>query len=162
MALSPSDKSFATYQHTVIKELKTEIAQLTEQLDQSTQSAIKPTKGTGEKGYFGLPFVFEITASNEDDIVADEPMYLQIRDDANKGLRVPARSGYILNDGPGKISYRLNNGKSKGWSHPATLKVNEFDTFEYTDNIQVVIVEITADTNKTRFRTRFTPGFIGD
>ena len=166
MIPSRSDQSFVTYQHTVIKELKAEIAQLTEQLNgtqsKSSQSAIKPTKGTGKDiKCWSLPFVFEITASNENEIEADMPIYLYIRDDDNKGLRVPARSGYILNDGPGKISYRLNNGTSKGWSHPATLNVGQVDTFDYTDNIQIVVVEITADTDKTRFRTRFTPGFTG-
>lgn len=168
MIPSRPDQSFVTYQHTVIKELKAEIARLTDQLDGTQskslrRSATKPMKGTGkDTRYWGLPFVFEITADNEDTIEADVPNYLYIRDDDNKGLRVPARSGYILNDGPGKISYRLNNGTSKGWSHPATLNVGQVDTFDYTDNIQIAIVEITANTDKTRFRTRFTPGFTGD
>lgn len=160
MAISQADQSFSAYQHKLIKELKAKIAKL-ESTDKVTPGTIAK-KGTEMKGYWNLPYVFEITSDNEDDVEADEPTYLYIRDDEHRGLRVPGRNGYIKNDGPGNISYRLNNGLEKGWSHPATIKRGEIDTFDYNDNIQIVIVEITADTNKTRFRTRFTPGFVGD
>lgn len=163
MQASGSDQSFATYQHTIIKELKAEIARLTKQQnDQTIPDIYKTTSSKSTWKRQGLPFVFEITGANEEEIKADEPTYLYIQDDNNKGLGVPARNGYILNDGPGIITYRINNGSSKGWSHPATLKVGEVDIFEYTDNVQIVIVEITADTDYTRFRTKFTPGFVGD
>ena len=162
MLQEPVNKSFAKYQHQIIKELNAKIVDLTEQVNAASNSPGKGTRGAVKTRYWNLPYVFEVSSSNEDEIVANKPVFLYIRDDDSKGLKVPARSGYILNDGPGEISYRLNNGADDGWSHPATLKVREVDTFEYTDNIQIVTVEITADTNKTRFRTRFTPGFGGD
>lgn len=163
MALSPADQSFAAYQHKVIKELKAEIARLNRlQSDQVIPDVHKTTSSKSTMRQQGLPFVFEITGANEEKIKADELTYLYVQDDDNRGLGVPARNGYILNDGPGNITYRISNGSDDGWSHPATLQVGEVDIFEYTDNVQIVIVEITADTDYTRFRTRFTPGFTGD
>ena len=160
MPPSNSDQSFAAYQHKLIMELKEEIANLTKQLDNhSSKSQSIGTRASTE--YWDLPYVFEITRDNEDEVEADMPISLYVRDDKNKGLRVPGRSGYIKNDGPGKLSYRLNSGSYKGWSHPATLKKGEVDTFDYNDNIHIAIVEITADTDKTRFRVRFAPGLMG-
>lgn len=155
---NPADQSFSAYQHQIIKELKAEVERLTK----VGRVVPKPSTGSKRIKYWNLPYVFEITSKNEDLIEADEPFFLYIRDDESRGLRVPGRAGYIKNDGPGTISYRLNNGSELGWSYPATLKKGEIDTFDYNDNIQIVIVEITADTDKTRFRTRFTPGFVGD
>lgn len=159
---SPANKVFTEYQHQVIKELKAQIASLTNQVNTKNNSPIKGTSKKYIQNYWNLPYVFEITSKNENKVQADNPVFLYIRDDEHKGLRVPGRNGYIKNDGPGNLSYRLNNGSENVWSHPATLKRGEIDTFDYNDNIQIVIVEITADTNKTRFRTRFTPGFVGD
>lgn len=154
---SQANQSYTAYQYQIIKELKDKIADLNNQIEGSASS--KAPNDTKVR-YWGLPYVFEITNDNKDEVEADEPIYLYIRDDDSKGLKVPAQNGYIKNDGPGNISYRLNNGSNKGWSHPATLKTGEIDTFDYHDNIQIAIVEITVDTNKTKFRTRFTPGFV--
>lgn len=162
----------------VIKELSTKLTDLTKQLDKSDKQrqvdqaklieeamkkpfeSVVATETTIE--YWNLPFVFEINAENEEDILADEPYYLYVQEDDSRGLRVPGRNGYIKNDGPGNIEYRLNNGEKDSWSHPATIMSGEVDTFDISDNIKIVTVEITADTDKTRFRTRFTPGPVGD
>jgi len=162
----------------IIKELTTELAGLTKQLDKSDKQrqvdqaklieeamkrpfeSVVATETTIE--YWNLPFVFEVNADNEEDILANEPFYLYVQDDDSRGLRVPGRNGYIKNDGPGNIEYRLNNGEKDSWSYPATIMSGEVDTFDIKDNIKIVIVEITTDTDKTRFRTRFTPGPVGD
>lgn len=162
----------------IIKELTTELVSLTKQLDKSDKQrqidqaelieeamnrpfeSVVATKTTIE--YWNLPYVFEVNIDNEEDILAGEPFYLYVQEDDSRGLRVPGRNGYIKNDGPGNIEYRLNNGEKDSWSHPATIMSGEVDTFDISDNIQIVIVEITADTDKTRFRTRFTPGPVGD
>ena len=173
-----ANQSFTAYQHKLIKELKSQIEHLTGQLEESdtqrreeqaryieqeVQKPLEAVVGTEQViRYQNLPFVFEVDSDNEDEIEANEPFYLYIQDDDSRGLRVPGRGGYIKNDGPGDISYRLSNGSKENWSHPATIKSGEIDTFDYNDNIQIVIVEITADTNKTWFRMRFTPGFVGD
>ena len=174
----PAAQSFTAYQHKLIKELKSRIELLTEQLVESdalrreeqarfiekeVQKPLEAVVGTERERVFqNLPFVFEVDKDNEDEIEEGEPLFLYIQDDDNRGLRVPGRGGYIKNDGPGDISYRLNNGSKNNWSHPATIKSGEIDTFDFNDNIQIVIVEITADTDKTWFRVRFTPGFVGD
>jgi len=178
MISTPVPQSFTAYQHKLIQELKSQVEQLTGQLAESdvlrreeqakfiekeVQKPLEAVVGTERViEYQNLPFVFEVDSDNEDEIEADEPFYLYIQDDDSRGLRVPGRGGYIKNDGPGDISYRLSNGSKDNWSHPATIKSGEIDTFDYTDNIQIVIVEITADTDKTWFRVRFTPGFVGD
>lgn len=163
---------------TVIKNLAAKLTDLTKQLDKSDKQrqidqaklieeamkrpfeSVVATETTIE--YWNLPYVFEVNADNEEDILADEPFYLYVQEDDSRGLRVPGRNGYIKNDGPGNIVYRLNNGVKNSWSYPATIMSGEMDTFDIKDNIKIVIVEITADTDKTRFRTRFTPGPIGD
>lgn len=178
MISAPVTQSFTAYQHKLIQELKSQIETLTGQLTESdalrredqakfiemeVQKPLEAVVGTERAITFqNLPFVFEVDSDNENNIEADSPFYLYIQDDDSRGLRVPGRGGYIKNDGPGDISYRLSNGSKNNWSHPATIKNGEIDTFDYTDNIQIVIVEITADTDKTWFRVRFTPGFVGD
>lgn len=168
-----ASSNFAQYQYKVIQELKNTIDSLTTQLDASEKlRMIEQAKFIQQKKQkpletivatnalpqnWNLPFVFEINSDNENNIEADVPYFLYIKDDKSRGLRVPASAGYIKNDGPGKISYRLNSGDSKKWSHPATIMNGEFDVFNGTDNIEIVTIEITADTDKTRFRTRFTP-----
>ena len=162
----------------IVKELTAKLTDLTKQLDKSDkQRQIDQAKLIEEAmkrpfesvvatetkvEYWNLPYVFEVNADNEEDILADEPFYLYVQEDDSRGLRVPGRNGYIKNDGPGNIVYRLNNGVKNSWSYPATIMSGEMDTFDIKDNIKIVIVEITADTDKTRFRTRFTPGPIGD
>jgi len=172
------NQTFSMYQHKLIKELKSQVDKLTGQLSESdelqreaqarfiekeVQKPLETVVGTGkETVIWNLPYVFEVDSDNEDEIEAGSPYHLYVQDDDNRGLRVPGRGGYIKNDGPGNISYRLSNGSRDKWSHPATIKSGEMDTFDYTDNVQVVIVEITADTDKTWFRVRFTPGLVGD
>lgn len=174
----PAAQSFTAYQHKLIQELKSQIESLTGQLAESdtlrreeqarfikkeVQKPLEAVVGTEQAIVFqNLPFVFEIDSDNEDEIEANEPFFLYIQDDDSRGLRVPGRGGYIKNDGPGDISYRLSSGSKNNWSHPATIKSGEMDTFDFNDNIQIVVVEITADTDKTWFRVRFTPGLIGD
>ena len=174
----PAAQSFTAYQHKLIVELKSQIETLTGQLAESdalrkeeqarfikkeVQKPLEAVVGTEQAITFqNLPFVFEVDSDNEDKIEADNPFYLYIQDYDSRGLRVPGRGGYIKNDGPGNISYRLSNGSRDKWSHPAVIKNGEMDTFDFTDNVQIVIVEITADTNKTWFRVRFTPGLVGD
>jgi len=162
----------------IVKELTAKLTDLTKQLDRSDKQrqidqakfieeamkrpfeSVVATETTVE--YWNLPYVYEVNADNEEDILAEEPFYLYVQEDDSRGLRVPGRNGYIKNDGPGNIAYRLNNGEKDSWSHPATIMSGEMDTFDIKDNIKIVIVEITADTDKTRFRTRFTPGPVGD
>jgi len=162
----------------IIKELATKLTDLTKQLDKSDkQRQIDQAKLIEEAmkkpfesvvatetaiEFWNLPFVFEVNADNEEDILTNEPYYLYVQEDDSRGLRVPGRNGYIKNDGPGNIEYRLNNGEKDSWSHPATLMSGEVDTFDVSDNIKIVVVEITADTDKTRFRAKFTPGPVGD
>ena len=178
MLSNPANQNFILYQHKLIRELKGQIDELTGQLVESDtlrrdaqasviqnemQKPLTAVVGTGkETDIWNLPYVFEVDADNEEDIEANNPIFLYVQDDDSKGLRVPGRGGYIKNDGPGNISYRLSNGSRDKWSHPATIKNGELDTFDFTDNVQVVIVEITADTDKTWFRVRFTPGLVGD
>lgn len=178
MESAPMTQSFTAYQHKLIKELKSQVEQLTGQLVESdalrreeqakfieteVQKPLEAVVGTEQViRYQNLPFVFEVDSENEDEIEANTPVYLYVQDDDSRGLRVPGRGGYIKNDGPGDISYRLSNGSKNNWCHPATIKSGEIDTFDYTDNIQIAIVEITADTDKTWFRVRFTPGAVGD
>ena len=178
MQSNPANQSFTVYQHKLIRELKSQVDLLTGQLAESdtlrreaqarfiekeVQKPLEAVVGTGKEiQIWNLPYVFEVDSDNEDDIEAGSPIFLYVQDDDSRGLRVPGRGGYIKNDGPGNISYRLSNGSRDKWSHPAVIKNGEMDTFDFTDNVQIVIVEITADTNKTWFRVRFTPGLVGD
>lgn len=178
MENTQTNQTFSMYQHKLIKELKSHVDQLTVQLGEvdaqrreeqamfietEVRKPLEAIVGTGgERELWNLPYVFEVDSNNEDEIEAGSPFYLDIQDDDSRGLRVPGRGGYIKNDGPGNISYRLSNGSRDKWSHPATIKSGEMDSFDYTDNVQIVVVEITADTDKTWFRVRFTPGLVGD
>jgi multidrug efflux pump subunit AcrA (membrane-fusion protein) len=105
-----------------------------------------------------VPYVFEITAANRATIIKDSVYYYYVENDESRGLGSPGRSGYIKNDGPGDITYRLYDKVQDTWSYPAVIRAGEADKFEYTDNIRVNTVEIIPDSNGTMFRLRFTAG----
>jgi hypothetical protein len=49
------------------------------------------------------PFERHLEYVNEGTIVANNEVYLYVQNDDNWGLKVPADSGYVKNDGPGEL-----------------------------------------------------------
>lgn len=105
-----------------------------------------------------VPYVFEVTTDNKSDIVKDSSYFYYIEDDESRGLGSPGKSGYIKNDGPGDITYRMYDKIQDTWSYPAVIKAGESDKFEYTDNIRVNAIEVIPNSNGTMYRLRFTAG----
>jgi len=144
---SQTDKAFMDYQAQIIKELKEELSELKDE-----KGIEPPTKHNvyNKQSNNNLPYVYEITSANEDLITADEAMFLYVSNDQNRGLGTYGTKGYLKNDGPGTIEYKL--GYTNKWCFPATLKPGESHSFSKDDGIYVDTMEIVADTNKTHFR----------
>lgn len=105
-----------------------------------------------------VPYIFEVTPATKADILKDGIYFHYIEDDESRGLGSPGRSGYIKNDGPGDITYRLYNKQQDTWSYPAIIRAGEADVYEYGDNIRVNTVEIIPNSAGTMYRLRFSAG----
>jgi len=95
-----------------------------------------------------LPFIDERT------LAASEECYLPVQKDPVYGLRVPARSGYVKNDGPGDITIRTSDNGER-WSKAAVVKRGENFTCEHDDDVWIHSVYIVADASGAAFRSRF-------
>lgn len=158
-------------QEDIKKELSSARAQTQMQAQAAAKTVTAPETGNNpntkyvvlssevlESKYRHVPYVFEITAANRATIIKDSVYFYYIEDDESRGLGSPGRSGYIKNDGPGDITYRLYDKIQDTWSYPAVIRAGESDKFDYTDNIRVNTVEIIPDSSGTIYRMRFSSG----
>jgi len=96
-----------------------------------------------------LPFIDERT------LIANEEIFLYVKSDNVYGLRHPANSGYVLNDGPGDLLVRSMDDNDK-WSRDSTLEPGDQLLWEIGDDVEVSIVRIVADAAGSSYRSRFT------
>ena len=95
-----------------------------------------------------LPFVDERTLS------ANEEVYLYIKSDEVWGLRVPADSGYLINDGPGELEVRVSD-DGEHYTKVQTVKSGEPLWLENDDDIWAHTVHVVADSVGAAYRSAF-------
>ena len=95
-----------------------------------------------------LPFIDERT------LAASAEIHLAVQDDQVYGLRTPAGSGYVKNDGPGDITIRTSDNGSR-WSKESVIKRGENYTCEHDDDVWIHSVHIVADASGAAYRSRF-------
>ena len=100
------------------------------------------------------PFERHLEFVDEGTLAASEERYLYIQDDDVWGLKVPADSGYIKNDGPGTITVR-NSDDGAHYSKAMTVKRGEQITWENDDDVWNNTVQIVADSSGADYRSRF-------
>jgi len=84
----------------------------------------------------------------------DETVYLYVKDDEQYGLREPADSGYLVNDGPGTLTVRSSDDGER-YTAPMTVYSGEMLVWELDDDEYVDRVYFTCDTDGTKYRARF-------
>ncbi len=139
-----------------IKALHEQLARQQTRGNETSQEIKEHRNGQTEQRH--VPYVFEVTTDNKSDIVKGSSYFYYIEDDESRGLGSPGRSGYIKNDGPGDITYRMYDKIQDTWSYPAVIKAGESDKFEYSDNIRVNALEVVPNSSGTMYRLRFTAG----
>ena len=95
-----------------------------------------------------LPFIDERT------LVASAEVFIDVQDDPVYGLRTPAESGYVKNDGPGDITIRISDDGDR-WSRAAVIKRGENYECEHSDDVWIHSVHLIADAAGAAFRSRF-------
>lgn len=95
-----------------------------------------------------LPFIDERTLS------ASAECYLDVQNNPVYGLRTPAGSGYVKNDGPGDITVRTSDNGDR-WSKASVVKRGENYACEHDDDVWIHSVHIVADASGAAFRSRF-------
>jgi len=96
-----------------------------------------------------LPFIDERT------LTASQTVYLAVQDDPVYGLRIPAQSGYVINDGPGEVTIRTSDDGAR-WSKASVIKRGENYVCEHDDDVWIHSIELTADASGAAYRARFT------
>ena len=83
-----------------------------------------------------------------------ETIYLYVKDDEKYGLREPADSGYLINDGPGTLSVQSSDNGER-YTRTMTVYSGEMLMWEIDDDEYIDRVKITCDTDNTKYRARF-------
>jgi len=152
-----------------IKTYKTQVRSLQSQVEQLQARLLKAEAAPAlslhtdnppakREPHSHVPYVYEVTESNKNSVVAGSEIYCYVQDDEHRGLGTPGRAGVIKNDGPGNITYRLYDKTKDKWSFPSILRPGEAHQYDYNDNVHVSVVEIIPDSDKTMFRVQFTAG----
>lgn len=100
------------------------------------------------------PFERHLSFVSEGTLVASGEVYLYVQDDETWGLKVPADSGYIINDGPGEL-YVRNSDDGEHYTPVTTLKLGDKTRFENDDDEWVHTLHIVADSAGAKYRSRF-------
>ena len=100
------------------------------------------------------PFERHLEYVAEGTIAANEEMYLYIQNDDDWGLKVPADSGYIKNDGPGVLTVR-NSDDGEHYTPAITVKAGESVRWENDDDVWNHTIHIVADAAGALYRARF-------
>ncbi len=100
------------------------------------------------------PFERHLEYVEEGTIAANDEVYLYVQDDDNWGLKVPADSGYVKNDGPGELTIR-NSDDGEHYSKEMTVKSGEQLAWENDDDVWNHTVHIVADASGASYRARF-------
>jgi len=96
-----------------------------------------------------LPFVDEVT------LKIAQPTELLISADADQGLGVPARSGYVINDGAGEVWFSIHDG-STGYSKAFHLYNGEYAGFAHGDIVLIDKLMLKTDVDDTVVRVLLT------
>lgn len=91
---------------------------------------------------------------DEGTLAASAEVYLYIQDDREWGLKVPADSGYLINDGPGTLTVR-NSDDGKHYSRAKTVKSGETAVWENDDDVWNHTVHIVVDSSGAEYRSCF-------
>jgi len=100
------------------------------------------------------PFERHLEFVDETTLAANEEKYLYIQNDDTWGLKVPADSGYIKNDGPGTIIVR-NSDDGEHYTPDITVKRGEQAVWENDDDVWNHTIYIIADASGASYRSRF-------
>ena len=100
------------------------------------------------------PYERHLEYVNEGTIAANAEEYLYVQNDENWGLKVPADSGYVKNDGPGELIIR-NSDDGEHYTPEMTVKSGENLTWEHDDDVWNHTVHIVADASGASYRSRF-------
>jgi hypothetical protein len=100
------------------------------------------------------PFERHLEYVNEGTIEASGEVYLYVQNDENWGLKVPADSGYVKNDGPGELIIR-NSDDGEHYTPEMTVKSGENLTWENDDDVWNHTIHIVADASGASYRSRF-------
>ena len=113
---------------TSIDELLHTVIDILNEIKSNTVPQAEAQNPPGEFPVRHLPFVSEETLS------ANSSKELLIRTDNEQGLGVSGKTGYIRNDGPGALTFTIDDGIS-GSSLPQTLNNGEYINFRREDNV---------------------------
>ena len=94
---------------------------------------------------------------NEATIVPSGKIYLYVKDDPAYGLKAPADSGYIVNDGPGTLTVR-NSDNGERYTKNMTVNIGETLVWEHEDDELIHTVFLEADGFGVNYRSRFARG----
>lgn len=100
------------------------------------------------------PFTRHLEFVREATLAVNGELYLYIQDDDTWGLKVPADSGYIKNDGPGNITVR-NSDDGEHYTPAKTVKRGEQAIWENDDDVWNHTVHIIADASGAAIRASF-------
>jgi len=100
------------------------------------------------------PFERHLEFVDEGTLAANGEVYLAVQDDENWGLKAPADSGYVTNDGPGSITVR-NSDDGEHYTPDRTVKSGETATWENDDDVWTHTLHITADASGASYRSCF-------
>ena len=100
------------------------------------------------------PFERHLEFVQEGTIAASGEAWLEIQDDEKWGLKVPADSGYVTNDGPGEIII-MNSDDGEHYTRERTVKRGESATWENDDDVWCHTVHLVADINGADYRACF-------
>lgn len=100
------------------------------------------------------PFERHLEFVDESTLGANEETHLYIQDDKTWGLKVPADSGYVINDGPGVLIVR-NSDDGEHYSKAMTVNSGEYLSWENDDDVWNHTVHIIADSSGASYRSRF-------
>ena len=100
------------------------------------------------------PFERHLEFVDERTLAANEDVWLQVQDDENWGLKVPADSGYVTNDGPG-ILYVRNSDDGEHYTPVKTAFAGDQIIWENDDDVWNHTVHIKADATGASYRSSF-------
>lgn len=90
----------------------------------------------------------------EGTLAANEEVFIFVQDDPDWGLKVPADSGYVTNDGPGEIKVR-NSDDGEHYTKPRTIKNGDQAAWENDDDVWNHTVQLVADSSGASYRACF-------
>lgn len=100
------------------------------------------------------PFERHLEFVQEGTLTPSDEVFIDIQDDKDWGLKVPADSGYVSNDGPGTLFIR-NSDDGEHYTRVKTVFAGDQIEWENDDDVWNHTVHIKADAVGASYRSSF-------